>query len=1239
MGKTIARIKAIFRAASYKLVIKLAFLFMLIIAVFGYIPPGILPVLNPPTPPTGVQTTGVDLWCDAFTNTLSGWKKVGTTPYLSSIGPGDPPTNYVNSSVAYETVGYFTFTNLTYKATAIVNVTLSLYFKTTFFMGYVEVFLHNGTTGYDLGGWQMPDAYGWYDLLITEFCPTAVVINNTKVYFDSGSYGGAGTGTGIDGVKLIVYYTYAAPQAQNVSASTTLTGWNCTFSSNWTGNSLDKGIFGWNATGSWANDTVIDPWSGTPNQGWFNVTKTLPMTLAMKITYGFFVNDTDSWAGSGNYSITLTDYGVWTRMNFTSCNYTTTGPNTWQDVYTGGMYVGSGWTENTMTWGSMTRWIRLDIMQTQDANYSLAVYEVQFYDAKISNYKSGVTVYAACGNDTGHLSPAALDNNTAIWWSHTLAALASHTLIVDCGSVINLTKVRFNLNSSDPRSQINLINIYTTGSWFTVGTSPWLNTTNYPTAYVVTNASRAVIGDFRLQSVSNVQYLWIQEAYFTYNLTKVLSTTNITFQYYNPDLDWYPHAWTSDSLNSTATGWQQGNLSLSVIPMGVHLANFSMRIFNTGTANVSIDYVSLLCKTWTLIDRLKFYAGLNSVNWSENQYYGSIVGQTSKTDLANYIDSLAASSQWWEVLKWSARCAKLGIERETAIRNALLYEDTILTYLPSRDGGPVFSVYWRDLLWSCLYYSAKYSYLTDKWNITAAYNTFRNECQTHKVDYDGDPAVLDISNDSSVFSAKRFYDENAETIGTYLVFYNLNVTSALDDAIEVWTWVNNHHWNETWQYFRYAPDSVDPMFECEATFFLKIIAMLKYYSPNAGNISRLNIDLYNRFLKLNWMSYQWCCGWDVSAWVPTNTKFALVHAYDGNTESRLQNDLGAWFTLFGIYPFLNTTGKSNMRTMLDVAWQVLYNSRAGLFNTSTQLFKTSSNPGTATSQGTIQADVRQFLLGMTSMTATLAFPLEEYCYEYGYDLDPDLFCLNLTNRTVKLSILSPGIVRFIYGGIPVNSTFGSTGVYTVTFNSTWTGISSSGRDSDLPSGRLYLLPNPSLIGTNSSQALSVCEFSTRWQSWYNLSVAEFYWNASGSMQSNGTVSLSGNIAWSNFTRTLPASNLTSYTITWYIQTNDTEAYWGNTSAQYLTVSSVTPLSVGWTNFTSWSIDVGKTLSQVNVSLNSESINWTFMVFEYANTTRYSLVKGWGGDEETIVTADGRFYVYCTDADTWAHTYP
>jgi hypothetical protein len=69
------------------------------------------------------------------------------------------------------------------------------------------------------------------------------------------------------------------------------------------------------------------------------------------------------------------------------------------------------------------------------------------------------------------------------------------------------------------------------------------------------------------------------------------------------------------------------------------------------------------------------------------------------------------------------------------------------------------------------------------------------------------------------------------------------------------------------------------------------------------------------------------------------------------------------------------------------------------------------------------------------------------------------------------------------------------------------------------------------------------------------------------------------------------------------------------------------------------VDVGHTLSAVNVSLVSDSIDYVEFVFEYVNGTRYEFWPDWGGDATVPVTSDGKFYILCNSAGIWRHIYP
>jgi len=222
------------------------------------------------------------------------------------------------------------------------------------------------------------------------------------------------------------------------------------------------------------------------------------------------------------------------------------------------------------------------------------------------------------------------------------------------------------------------------------------------------------------------------------------------------------------------------------------------------------------------------------------------------------------------------------------------------------------------------------------------------------------------------------------------------------------------------------------------------------------------------------------------------------------------------------------------------------------------------------------------------------------------------------------------------------------GVYVIKFSDDWNSILSISYLSDLPDNIPFLYtivykPTASNIGATNNMPNENCTFHAYWKAEFGLDTAIFYWNASGAMQPNGTITFNGEKkAWSNFTRQLPDQY--SITIAWYIACSNIYGNYGNTSVQYLQVISYTELSVGWNNFTAWNVDIGKTLSQVNMSLALDNINWTTISLEYPNGSRAVLVweqdtNEYIGQEDAVVESGCTFYIYCMEAGEWYHNYP
>jgi hypothetical protein len=86
----------------------------------------------------------------------------------------------------------------------------------------------------------------------------------------------------------------------------------------------------------------------------------------------------------------------------------------------------------------------------------------------------------------------------------------------------------------------------------------------------------------------------------------------------------------------------------------------------------------------------------------------------------------------------------------------------------------------------------------------------------------------------------------------------------------------------------------------------------------------------------------------------------------------------------------------------------------------------------------------------------------------------------------------------------------------------------------------------------------------------------------------------------------------------------------------------TQLTAGlpWNSVTPWNVDVGKTLGEVNASLNLDGINWAVIAIDYGNGTQWSLTYGISYNSEKLVASTSNIlYIYCNVAGYWWHTYP
>jgi len=437
----------------------------------------------------------------------------------------------------------------------------------------------------------------------------------------------------------------------------------------------------------------------------------------------------------------------------------------------------------------------------------------------------------------------------------------------------------------------------------------------------------------------------------------------------------------------------------------------------------------------------------DDVDWDKAVYAGVLFNERTKADLETLIDNYVTDEDWLNVLRWSVICKKLGIERESAIKAALDGLPMVgpLPWTTYYGGTNYFDVEQKFALLG-YYYAEKYSYRLDKWNKTSAYSFFKGA-----INDAGHPVLfIDANGDTWTISyGPRYYDESANTVQCFLVFYELGITDALDNALHWWNWINNNLWYQDTHY-KYALNWAD--YECEAGFFTKIVTNLKYYKTDLGNWSRILADLQNRFVIDGWNSKQWCSS--------NGTTYVVVHHYPSNSQRRLQNTIGAWTTLLSVYGELDNACQNATRDLLkgynglDPAWKLLMGSTANLYDSSANKFRWRSD-SSLSDEATAYALTLMFLMGIIPQTAVLAFPIEEYDYEYIYDIDPELYGIDLDNNSIRVSVVKGGVLEFIYGASSAFCDFPSSGVYELTFSNDWNNILNVSRLQDLPCNRKF----------------------------------------------------------------------------------------------------------------------------------------------------------------------------------------
>jgi len=551
---------------------------------------------------------------------------------------------------------------------------------------------------------------------------------------------------------------------------------------------LSGWIFSWNGTGAWTNSSWYE-WSGNPTEGWSNITRRLDKNGT--IQYKFYMNETD-----GSWHVTETMSFQTEEPNFTpeetlSCveadvreetSWTTVGENL---NFTLG--AGSGFVSEDLN-ATFGNYIKIYNINSEYGTF-INVFEVKFRTTSLEWLSPDLVENYSEDTD----SDDAIDGDTSTCWAASAPAWIEVMFIVPH----EFNGIEFYVDSANDRTKLKNVNVdirfHYPENWTETGATPYLNASDYPNNYVSSNETSAATKEFKFENLTDV---YVQQVKLAVNFS-ISDNTALLYIYYETDNTHGVLNLTAD----TADTWEVKNVTIPIETWSLDKLN-SLKVFFIAETNdtYKIDEAYLVAEVKippsSLIEFLKRYSlkldGYN-INWSESidtVYLGFIMGQKTLQDLNNSYNSLS-DSDWKSVIAWSARLQKLGIENETKIKNALDNAEMLsngdgLPKTGSDSDGDYFSNYWGELIFG-YYFADKYNYAKSKWNITKAYNNFHSAWVNT-----GHGFLKYYSTTHTEASANRFYDECAETIRAFLLFYKFGVNDALQDAEDEWNYINNH---------------------------------------------------------------------------------------------------------------------------------------------------------------------------------------------------------------------------------------------------------------------------------------------------------------------------------------------------------------------------------------------------------------------------------------------------------------
>lgn len=380
---------------------------------------------------------------------------------------------------------------------------------------------------------------------------------------------------------LEVVYT-SPPQASSISASTTIIGRKPTFKACWTGSSLYGYVFSWNNSGSWQNRTWTDPWSGTPNNGWSNVTTwstgnyleltTVPNTV---VGWRIYVNDTNGWGDTGIQTLTtkVLDLSSEKTLYLQTSSVDTSNPNVWVTVGISVDFrsVANGYVtfDNPNERG---KWLFFDNVYTS-AYGQIRAYEVQYYNG--TKWKSPTTVNST--SPSWQNPSNSIDNNTATFANEN--TMGDHDATFNT-AYEDIQQIRVYKTDMYSNWTVDTIKIGKPSGWDYSGSTPWINQTDSNYAY--TTHTNRLMTNFTIQDGSDSSTI-LGNLTAHINATGNGSASNFIVGYYDGS------TWTNSTTVTTSTGWSVKTVSLTRLWWSrIYLDALKIRLFSASSSVTEI---------------------------------------------------------------------------------------------------------------------------------------------------------------------------------------------------------------------------------------------------------------------------------------------------------------------------------------------------------------------------------------------------------------------------------------------------------------------------------------------------------------------------------------------------------------------------------------------------------------------------------------------------------------------------